>query len=60
MIVEQVAQLLSKELKDNNMSVVEQIRYLSELEEKGIIPPSTPQTFYKYPTTITLNHSISK
>lgn len=60
MIVEQVKRLLMENSSKKNMLIQEQIHYLGELEKKGLISPSIPQTFYKYPPSILLNYSIEK
>jgi hypothetical protein len=46
--------MLPKRLKAN-ATVIEKIKYLEGLEQRGIIEPTTPQTAYKYPLEILLN-----
>ena len=57
MITEQVEQVLSQEIEKRGNLLREQLHYLRELRKEGIISPSEPQTFFKYPTTVLLNHS---
>ena len=55
MLLEQVREIVSSPQQRRSSGIMEKIRYIEELEERGIIEPSTPQTAYRYPIEILPN-----
>ena len=57
MLSDKVGEILSLSLKAN-ATVIEQIKYLDELERLGIIEKPVSQTAYKYPVDIIPNRIL--
>lgn len=55
MLADQVNEILFSSSNKTNTKVIEQIKYLEDLEHRGIISPPQSQTAYKYPVLIELN-----
>ena len=55
MLTEEVRKLLSPCLSRNDFTVIQQIKYIEDLEHQGIIERPIPQTAYKYPADILPN-----
>ena len=51
MLAEEVRKLIGYRTHAN-MTLLEQIKYIDDLEKQGIIERPTPQTAYKYPVDI--------
>lgn len=55
MLTDEIRKLLPTCLNRNDFTVIEQIKYIEDLERQGIIERPIPQTAYKYPTDILPN-----
>ena len=55
MLNENAKNILASHNNKNLLTLIEQIKYLDELERNGIIEHPVPQTAHKYPTLPTLN-----